>query len=95
MDIPSVPRARFGEEVSMKILDVIVAILVVLGGLNWGMVGLFNYDVVAALFGEMSVLARTSYIIVGLAALYEVAMIPMARRRWGLTWGEEGHPSKA
>ena len=53
-----------------KNLDFIVLILVVIGGLNWGLVGLFNYDLVAAIFGAMTTVSRVIYTVVGLAALY-------------------------
>lgn len=45
-------------------------ILVVVGGLNWGLVGLFNFDLVAAIFGSMSTISRIVYDLVGLAAVY-------------------------
>ena len=51
-------------------LDWLALILVIVGGLNWGLVGLFGFDLVAAIFGVMSVLSRIVYILVGLAALY-------------------------
>lgn len=44
--------------------------LVIVGGLNWGLVGAFSFDLVAAIFGVMSTLSRVVYILVGLAALY-------------------------
>lgn len=44
--------------------------LVIVGGLNWGLVGALNFDLVAAIFGVMSTLSRVVYILVGLAALY-------------------------
>lgn len=44
--------------------------LVIVGGLNWGLVGAFNFDLVAAILGVMSTLSRIVYILVGLAALY-------------------------
>lgn len=44
--------------------------LVIIGGLNWGLVGLFDYDVVAALFGAASGISRTVYTLVGLSALW-------------------------
>jgi uncharacterized membrane protein YuzA (DUF378 family) len=68
----------------MKTLDLIVAILVVLGGLNWGVVGFFNYDVVAAIFGEASVVSRVIYSLFGLCALYEAVMVRWASKRWGI-----------
>jgi uncharacterized protein len=45
-------------------------VLVIVGGLNWGLVGAFNFDLVATLFGAMSMLSKTVYVLVGLAALY-------------------------
>jgi len=55
-------------------LDFISLILVVVGGLNWGLVGLFNFDLVATIFGEMSIVARLVYILVGLSALYWIML---------------------
>ena len=51
-------------------VDWVAIVLVVVGGLNWGLVGLFNFDLVATLLGDMSVLSRAVYVIVGLAAVY-------------------------
>jgi uncharacterized membrane protein YuzA (DUF378 family) len=47
--------------------------LVIVGGLNWGLVGAFKFDLVAAILGVMSMLSRVVYILVGLAALYIAA----------------------
>ena len=55
----------------MKALNVITLILVIVGGLNWGLVGLFNFDLVAAIFGAGSTLARIVYVLVGLSAVYQ------------------------
>ncbi len=54
----------------MNALDWLSLALVIIGGLNWGLVGAFEFDLVAAIFGEMSLLSRIIYILVGLAALY-------------------------
>lgn len=54
----------------MKTLNWIAFILVVVGGLNWGLVGFFQFDLVAAIFGEMSMLSKIVYDLVGLSALY-------------------------
>lgn len=53
----------------MKGITWIALILLIVGGLNWLLVGAFNFDLVAALFGEMSPLSRIVYILVGLSAL--------------------------
>lgn len=55
----------------MKILDVIVTVLLLIGGLNWGLVGFFDYNLVTALFGEAAVWGRWLYALIGLSALYE------------------------
>ncbi len=60
----------------MRGLDFVALILIVVGGLNWGLVGLFDFDVVAAIFGELSVLARIIYILVGLSAIYAAVRSP-------------------
>ncbi|RFA29331.1 DUF378 domain-containing protein [Alkalilimnicola ehrlichii] len=54
----------------------VALILLIVGGLNWGLVGLFNFDLVAAIFGEMSVLSRLVYIVVGIAAVYAAVVSP-------------------
>ena len=56
----------------MRIVNVITLVLLIVGGLNWGLVGLFRFDLVAALFGEMSALSRIIYAFVGLSALYQI-----------------------
>lgn len=45
-------------------------ILIIVGGLNWGLVGAFEFDLVAAIFGDMTALSRVVYVLVGLSALY-------------------------
>ena len=54
----------------MNVLDWAAMILLVVGGLNWGLVGLLNLNLVALVLGEMSLLAKIVYILVGLSALY-------------------------
>ena len=66
----------------MKKLDVIVAILLVIGGLNWGLVGLFDFDLVATIFGKMSGLSRLIYGIVGLSAVYQIFQWKAIQKRW-------------
>ncbi len=70
----------------MKTLDVVAAVLLVIGGLNWGLVGLVGFDLVAALFGEWSPLSRTVYILVGLGAVYQALTWKAIQRRWALAW---------
>lgn len=56
----------------MKILDMIAWVLLIIGGLNWGLVGAFDFDLVSTLFGAGTVLSRVVYIAVGLSALYGI-----------------------
>lgn len=54
----------------MKSFYTLCLVLVIVGGLNWGLVGFLNFDLVAAIFGNMSFLSRLVYDLVGLSALY-------------------------
>jgi len=54
----------------LNTIDWIAYALTIIGGINWGLVGAFNFDLVAAIFGEMSALSRIIYVLVGLSALY-------------------------
>ena len=54
----------------MKTLDTLATALVIVGGINWGLVGLAQFDLVATLLGEMSVATRAVYTLVGLSAAY-------------------------
>jgi len=58
----------------LNMLDWLALILVLVGALNWGLVGILEFDLVATLFGEMSFITKTVYSLVGVAALY-MAMI--------------------
>lgn len=62
---------------SINTLDWIFIVLLVVGGLNWGLVGLFNFDLVASIFGEDSALARIVYSLVGVSAVYTIVSLPM------------------
>ena len=56
----------------LNALDWVALVLVLVGGLNWGLVGIFKFDLVATIFGDMSGLARVVYSLVGLSAVYLV-----------------------
>jgi uncharacterized membrane protein YuzA (DUF378 family) len=56
-------------------LDWIALILIIVGGLNWGLVGAFKFDLVAAVLGAMSIVARIVYVLVGLSAIYGIFML--------------------
>jgi len=61
----------------MFALNVIVMILLIIGGLNWGLVGLANFNLVDKIFGGLPVIARIIYILVGLAAIYAIVFFNM------------------
>jgi uncharacterized membrane protein YuzA (DUF378 family) len=56
----------------MKGLNLLALILLVVGGLNWGLVGTTGFDLVRAVFGEMTLLTRVVYALVGVAAIYQL-----------------------
>ncbi|MBC7503207.1 MAG: DUF378 domain-containing protein [Herminiimonas sp.] len=56
----------------MTAADWIPMLLLVVGGLNWGLIGLFNFNLVSFLFGDMTTLSRIVYVVVGLSALYSL-----------------------
>lgn len=57
----------------MKTLDYIVLILTIVGTLNWGLVGLLNFDLVRVLFGNMTLLSRIVYVLIGICGLYSLS----------------------
>jgi hypothetical protein len=61
----------------MRIINTLTLVLLIVGGLNWLLVGLAQFDLVAAIFGEMSPLSRVVYVLVGLSALWQ--LIPLFR----------------
>ncbi|MHC4446310.1 MAG: DUF378 domain-containing protein [Planctomycetota bacterium] len=69
----------------MKYLDVIAAVLLVVGGLNWGLWGAFEFDLVAAILGgNTAILSKMVYCLVGLSAIYQGASLRAIQRRWNV-----------
>jgi uncharacterized membrane protein YuzA (DUF378 family) len=70
----------------MKKLDVVTGLLLVVGGLNWGLVSIARFDLVAALvgleFGQTNLASRIVYGLVGLSAVYQATQLRGLRRRW-------------
>ena len=70
----------------VKKLDIAAAALLIVGGLNWGLVAIAEFDLVAALvgleFGETNAVSRVIYGLVGAAAVYQIAQQHAIRRRW-------------
>lgn len=64
----------------LNAVDWVALILLVVGGLNWGLVGLFDFDLVAAIFGNMTALSRVIYAVVGICAVYVAAVVPNLRK---------------
>ena len=58
----------------MKLINILTLLLVIVGALNWGLVGLFQFDLVAALFGgQQAALSRFVYVLVGFAGVYQLS----------------------
>lgn len=67
---------------AMKILDLIAAAFLFVGGINWGLIGLFDFNLVGWLFGSTSALSRIVYTLVGVSAIYDAVMWKFIQRRW-------------
>lgn len=59
----------------MKIIDKIVLVLIIIGAINWGLIGLFKFDLVAAIFGNMTLLSRIVYSLVGVSGLWGIKLL--------------------
>ena len=57
----------------MKVLDYTILTFVVIGAINWGLIGFFDFDLVSTLFGQMSMLTRIIYALVGIGGLYAIS----------------------
>lgn len=66
----------------MPALNVLALALLILGGLNWGLVGLLDLDIVAGLFGPGSAISTAIYIAVGVAAIYGLVLFPKVNRQF-------------
>lgn len=64
-------------------LDWVSTVLVIIGAVNWGLIGLFDFNLVSAIFGAFSAVTRIIYVIVGLAGLYMVATAAKMGRHSG------------
>ena len=66
---------------NLNALDWIALILVIVGGLNWGLVGIFGFDLVAWIFASIYVFARIVYVLVALAAIYMIIIAATLRKK--------------
>ena len=59
----------------MKILDKVMIVILIIGALVWGIIGLFNYNIVESIFGNMSILTKIIYCLVGISGLYGIKLL--------------------
>lgn len=59
----------------MKVIDKIALVLLIIGAINWGLIGFFGFNLVATIFGDMTVLSRIIYGLVGLSGLWGIKLI--------------------
>ena len=59
----------------MKVLDKIALVLIIIGAINWGLIGFFKFDLVATILGEMSVISRIVYALVGISRLWGIKLL--------------------
>jgi len=75
----------------MKTLDIIATILILIGALNWGLIGFFDFNLVQAIFGSLTAVSRIIYAVVGIAALYYIVEWSAMQERWAT--GLPGRPA--
>lgn len=59
----------------MKVIDKIALVLIIIGAINWGLIGFFGFDLVATIFGEMPVISRIVYVLVGISGLWGIKLL--------------------
>lgn len=59
----------------MKVIDKIALILIIIGAINWGLIGIFHFNLVAAIFGDMTLISRIIYGLVGLSGLWGIKLL--------------------
>lgn len=59
----------------MKVIDTIALVLVIIGAINWGLIGLFNFNLVDTIFGTMSIVSRIIYTLVGISGLWAIKLL--------------------
>jgi len=65
----------------MKILDIIAMILLIIGGLNWGLIGAVNFNVIEVIFGSAWFITRLIYLLVGISAIYQIVQLRKMQKR--------------
>ena len=59
----------------MKIIDKVALVLIIIGAINWGLIGFFKFDLVAAIFGQMRAFSRIIYALVGISGLWGIKLL--------------------
>ena len=59
----------------MKVIDTIALVLIIIGAINWGLVGIFKFNLVDSIFGTMSVISRIIYALVGISGLWGIKLL--------------------
>lgn len=59
----------------MKVIDKIALVLIIIGAINWGLIGIFNFNLVDTIFGAMSIISRIIYILVGISGLWAIKIL--------------------
>ena len=59
----------------MKVIDKIALLLIIIGAINWGLIGFFNFNLVDTIFGNMSIISRIIYALVGISGLWEIKLL--------------------
>ncbi|MCI8640586.1 MAG: DUF378 domain-containing protein [Clostridia bacterium] len=59
----------------MKVIDKIALVLIIIGAINWGLVGIFNFNLVDSIFGTMSIVSRIIYALVGISGLWGIKLL--------------------
>jgi len=59
----------------MKVIDTIALVLIIIGAINWGLIGLFNFNLVDTIFGTMSIISRIIYTLVGISGLWAIKLL--------------------
>lgn len=85
---------RAGEFGFMRWMDIMTALLLVLGGITWGVGGIIGFEPIMTFLGDLGISSRIVSVLMGICALYEVSMWKAIPRRWGCTLtGETPHPA--
>ena len=63
------------KEEKMKVIDKIALVLIIIGAINWGLIGFFNFNLVGTIFGDMTVISRIIYALVGISGIWGIKLL--------------------